>query len=256
MSDMTVWRSRLLPAVGAQGFFFGRTGGASAGCLASLNLSADLETDPLALLENEARVLRLLGVGGLYLPRQVHGVKVDLIIRPVAGVVRGREADAAITALDNLALGVLTADCVPVLLAAASCPAIAAVHAGWRGLRGGVIRDAVERLTRVFGVHPADLVAAVGPAIGPEDYEVSREMGEMFLEKRSDGKGVIWPDRRRNPRLDLRILALQDLLAAELDGDNIEFVGPATADPRCFSHRRDEGRTGRQLAAVFRPAAT
>lgn len=252
MNELTVWRSRLLPAVGARGLFFGRTGGAGVGCLASLNLSAQWETDPLVLRANEARVLEELGVDGLYLPKQVHGARVDRLIRPVSGVVRGGEADAVVTALPDQALGVLTADCVPILLAARNCPAIAAVHAGWRGLYQGIIGYAVELLVRAHGSPPADLVAAIGPTIGPADYEVSFEMGEMFAKKWPGSRGVIWPDKRRKPRLNLRLLALEELLAAELDGEHIEFVGPVTADERCFSHRRDGGRTGRQLSAVYR----
>jgi len=140
-----------------------------------------------------------------------------------------------------------------VLLGTTSGEAVAAIHAGWRGLRAGVIPRALERLVRAFRVEPGDVLGAIGPAIGPRDYEVSRELGRLFLEKRVDLLGVDWSDKRRKPHLDLRLLAMKDLLAADVPGSQIELVGPSTFDPRLFSHRRDHGRTGRQLSAITVP---
>jgi copper oxidase (laccase) domain-containing protein len=126
------------------------------------------------------------------------------------------------------------------------------VHAGWRGLLAGVIGRAILMMTRAYGVPPADLLATIGPAIGPKHYEVSRELAHQFLRDRVDLLGVIWTDRRFKPRLDLRLMAMKDLLISGVPGEQIDLVGPTTDDPRCFSHRRDRGRTGRQLAAVLR----
>lgn len=254
MDEPLFWPSHILAAAGYRALFFGREGGASTGPLAGLNLSATLGDDPAALSENQRRVLATLGADGLYLPAQVHGTKVTLVNQPAAGVVRGVDADAAVTGVPGLAVGVLTADCVPILVGAADGSCVAAIHAGWRGLADGVIAQALDRIIHAFRIEPDDLLAAVGPAIGPREYEVSRHLGRMFLERRLDLMGVIWPDKRRKPHLDLRMMALGDLMSAGLPGSQVEIVGPSTTDPRCFSHRRDHGQTGRQLAAIVMPA--
>ncbi len=250
MTTPPFWKSILLEAAGYRACFFGREGGVSQGHLASLNLGASQEESPAALAQNERRVLDTLGVQGLYLPRQVHGCKVNFVTTGDVGVVRGPDGDAAITARPNMAVGVLTADCVPVLLGAPGGQVAAAVHAGWRGLLDGIIADAVERLVRRFNLSPGDLIAAIGPAIGPDQYEVDRELAERFLRNRFDPTLVPWTDKRKKPHLDLRLMVLKDLLAAELPSQAIEIVGPTTFDERCFSHRRDKGKTGRQLSAI------
>jgi YfiH family protein len=252
MNELPCWRSRLLESLGYVAVFYGREGGVSQGACASLNLSEDAGDDPNAMAENEARALTHLGVAGLYLPRQVHADNAVLIDEPVRGVRRGAEADAVVARRADLAVGVLTADCAPILIGALDGGAYAAIHAGWRGLLAGVIPRALLRLTRAFDLRVGDLAAAVGPTIRAADYEVDAELGRRFLQKRVDLAGVIWPDRRRKPHLDLRLMAVKDLLAAGLNGENIEIVGPPTGDPRLFSHRRDHGRTGRQLSAIGR----
>jgi len=197
-------------------------------------------------------VLADLRADGLYLPAQVHGIKPEIVGNPARGVVRGSEADSAWTALPCIAVGVLTADCVPILLAHESGSFVGAIHAGWRGLFGGVIGRGIERACRVFRAQPGELLAAIGPTIDRENYEVDAELAQKFLRKKADLGGVIWPDRRRKPRLDLRMMALADLRQNGLCGGCIELVGPSTSDPRCFSHRLSGGRTGRQLAAVVK----
>jgi hypothetical protein len=151
-----------------------------------------------------------------------------------------------------LAVGVLTADCVPILLAHESGSFVGAIHAGWRGLLSGVIGRAIERICRVHQVQPGEVLAAIGPTIDAEHYEVDRQLAEQFLKKKADLGGVIWPDRRKKPHLDLRLMALADLRQNGLCGGCVELVGPSTSDPRCFSHRLSGGQTGRQLAAVMK----
>jgi purine-nucleoside/S-methyl-5'-thioadenosine phosphorylase / adenosine deaminase len=252
MADVPFWESKLLARAGFRAYFFGRDGGASQGQFASLNLAANLEDDPEAVAENENRVLAELDAEGLYLPTQVHGRRAHLAGAPFRGVARGNEADAAYTSLRSVAVGVLTADCVPILIGSQDGELAGAVHAGWRGLLGGVIAEAVDRITGVRNLTPDELLVAIGPTVSPQVYEVSREMGEQVLAERFDLSAVIWPDKTQKPKLDLRLMAMKDLMTLGVPGYSIELVGPATGDPRCFSHRRDQGRTGRQLAAIVR----
>lgn len=153
-----------------------RGGGVSAPPYASLNLGSHVGDVPAAVAENRRR-LRAAGA----LPAepvwlsQVHGARVrDLDADEVPG-----EADAAITRRAGRVCAVLTADCLPVLLACASGDAVAAVHAGWRGLAGGVI----EATVRALGSAPASILAWLGPAIGPEHFEVGPEVHEALLQQ-------------------------------------------------------------------------
>jgi len=256
MSEATIWRSRVLGSLGYTAIFFSREGGVSDGPLSWLNLGTSVDDDPAAIAENERRVLEAMGVGGLFLPKQVHGDRVALVHKPVTGVVRSLEADAAVAktaAIDGTALGVLTADCAPILLGSTDGEVIGVIHAGWRGLLAGVVAGTIRRLTRAFSLAPGELAAAIGPTIGVAEYEVGADLAERFLRERADLSTVNWPDRRRKPRLNLRMIALKDLLAAGLSPELVEVVGPTTADTRLFSHRRNGGRTGRQLSAIARP---
>ena len=251
MSKPLAWRSLLLDSTGVIARFYGRVGGHGEGALASLNMGALVDDDPALLAANEALVLDDLGATSLYLPQQVHGAAVQVVNRVEPGVVRGEPGDAVWTDRRGVAVGVLTADCVPLLLTTENGDFVGAIHAGWRGLYGGIIGRAIERITRLFCCRPFDLLAAIGPAIGPEQYEVSRELAQQFLTDRPELRGVLWPEKRKKPRLDLRTMALNDLLHNEVSRENIELVGPTTDDERCFSHRRDKGRTGRQLSAIL-----
>jgi len=253
MTEIVYWNSPLLASAGVTVRFYGRTGGHSSNHLASLNLGSKENDDPAALIANEQLVLDHLGVQSLYLPTQVHGKKIEVVQHAEPGVTRGPEADAVWTDTSGLAVGVLTADCVPILLTSENADFVGAIHAGWRGLHAGIIGEAIERITRLFCCRTFDLLAAIGPAIGPEDYEVSRELGQTFLTERPELQGIVWENRRKKPRLDLRKMALNDLLHQGLCRECVEFVGPTTIDPRCFSHRRDKGKTGRQLSAIFKP---
>ncbi|MDP8224518.1 MAG: peptidoglycan editing factor PgeF [Candidatus Lernaella stagnicola] len=253
MPDLPFWRSALLESAGYRARFFGREGGVSEGHFRSLNLSAREEGHPDHLAENERRVLAALETDSLYLPAQVHGKRVRQLTHKEPAVVRGSEGDAVVTGVPGQAIGVLTADCVPILIGAVDGRAAGVIHAGWRSLLAGIIGETVERLTRAFSLEPGDVAAAVGPAIGPKNYEVNRDLALAFLHERFDLTAVIWPDRRRKPHMDLRLMAVKDLLHAGLVSQSIEIVGPTTFDERLFSHRRDGGQTGRQLSAIVVP---
>ena len=142
---------------------------------------------------------------------------------------------------------ILTADCLPVVFAADSGETVAAAHAGWRGLAAGVI----EATVRAMGVAPGSMVAWLGPAIGPEHFEVGAEVREAFLAGDPEAVAAFEPNARGRFMADLRMLArrrLQGLGVTRIyGGDHCTF---AQAD-RYFSHRRD-GITGRQATLIWR----
>jgi YfiH family protein len=235
-----------------------RPGGASVGAWASLNLGAAVGDDPAAVAANRAGFAAALGALPVWL-RQVHGTDVLRLSGRDVESGQGRErpaADAAWTTEPGIACAVLVADCLPVLLAARDGSAVAAAHAGWRGLAAGVLEATVGALRHEAGVAPHDLLAWLGPCIGPRQFEVGADVLLSFGQDPAD------PDTRRfqpRPRADgsarwlahLPLLARDRLLAAGLVdvwGAERCTVEDASA---FFSFRRD-GVTGRHAAAILR----
>lgn len=175
-------------------------------------------------------------------PRQVHGIEIV-----EACDADEQEADSVRSDDPDLIAAVRTADCVPVLLACPRRNAVVAVHAGWRGLvadaPGHAIRGLVDR-----GSRPDELLAAIGPAIGVEVFEIGTEVAEAF--NASDLGPALRPGSQR-PHADLHFAARRRLLAAGLIPSRIDGKASCTATSRrFFSHRRDKGLTGRHLAGI------
>lgn len=181
-------------------------------------------------------------------PRQVHGTAVHEVRRP--GDAAGVEADAIVCRVAGIAVGVVTADCVPILLAADRARAVAAVHAGWRGLTAGVVAAGVAVLA---GAGRPPELAAIGPHVGPCCYEVDEPVLRAVRARFADGvpADAVRPGRPGHAWLDLGLLAEAELLRA-----GIPVVSRATArctvcDPERFhSYRRDGPRAGRLLHFV------
>jgi YfiH family protein len=167
--------------------------------------------------------------------RQVHGMAVA--VEPGDDE---PEADAAVTATPGTVLAILTADCLPVVLAAKDGGEIAAAHAGWRGLCTGVLESTVGAMR----TPPDQLVAWLGPAAGPQAYEIGTEVFEAFTARDGRARMAFVPTRPGHWRVDLYMLARQRLLDAGMT--DVHGGGLCTiSDPsRFFSHRRD-GRSGR-----------
>jgi YfiH family protein len=220
-----------------------RTGGASGGPYASLNLGDHVGDDAAAVTENRARLARALSLPAepLWL-QQVHGCEVarfDGVGLP--------KADASVSLEPGEVCAVLVADCLPVLLADRQGRCVAAVHAGWRGLEAGVI----ERTIASLPVAPVDLVAWLGPAIGPEAFEIGPEVRARFLAADAGAEGLFTPSPAGRWLADLFGLARRRLAAAGVV--SVHGGGLCTvADPqRFFSYRRD-GLTGRLAALIWR----
>jgi polyphenol oxidase len=220
-----------------------RGGGTSGGRFASLNLGDHVGDDPLAVAENRARLREAALPAEPQWLAQVHGVAVaDLDAGPPLG-----PADAAFTRRPGRVCAILTADCLPILLADESDEVVGAAHAGWRGLAAGVI----EATVRAMGVAPERMLAWLGPAIGPSHFEVGAEVREAFLEQDGGAQEAFRANSRNRFMADLGLLARRRL--GFLGISRIYGGGECTysrAD-KYFSHRRD-GNSGRQATLIWR----
>ena len=178
--------------------------------------------------------------------RQVHGTTVRRVSTPLPG--EEPEADAAVTSEPGAVLAILTADCLPVVLAAARGGEVAVAHAGWRGLAGGVLEATVDAMQAPPGL----LVAWRGPAAGPADYEVGEDVRDAFVARDPGAAAAFVATRPGHWLVDLYALARRRLAGAGLDPPSIHGGGLSTiaeAD-RFFSHRRDR-RTGRMATLAW-----
>ena len=183
------------------------------------------------------------GDGRLLLLRQPHGA----VVAP-APWNGAPEADAAVAAEPGLVLGIQTADCLPVLLVDPQLRLVAAAHAGWRGTAAGVTRQAVRALV-ARGSRPQDLVAALGPAIGPCCYEVGDELREAFG---PEGAEFFRPGPGAKPHLDVRAANVRQLLEAGLPAEAIHNIADCThCHPDLYhSYRREGLGSGRMISFV------
>ncbi|MES2713042.1 MAG: peptidoglycan editing factor PgeF [Pseudomonadota bacterium] len=246
-----------VPRVTASGLraphgFFTRAGGVSEGGYASLNCSTSGADDPARVAENRGRVAAGLGVapGALFGVRQVHGLRCAVLDAPWSVA---PEADALATRLPGVAIGVVTADCGPVLFEDAEAGVIAAAHAGWRGAVAGVLEETVAAMIGL-GADRARIVAAVGPCIGQASYEVAADLrGAVLARDAEDARFFADGVRPGRWQFDLAGYCAARLVAA---GVRAEILGLDTMaeDGRFFSHRRRTlaggGAIGHQISAI------
>ncbi len=231
--------------------FFGREGGVSEGIYASLNCGPGSKDDPAAVMENRSRVALVLGPQTELLSlSQVHSTVVHNApmweARP--------DGDGMVTATPGVALGILTADCAPVLFADRKARVIGAAHAGWKGAHGGVLEatlDAMEKL----GATRAGISAAIGPCISQRNYEVGFDFRDRFLEQGLRMRKFFVPsDKEGHYRFDLEGYVAHRLTLA--GAGPVEKLGICTYPPEngFFSYRRTthagEPDYGRQISAI------
>lgn len=228
-----------------------RVGGASIGPHASLNLGNHVGDDPAAVSRNRALLQSRLGLPAepVWL-QQVHGIEVVVLEKASAGA---PTADASITGTPGVVCAVLTADCLPVLLSNRAGTQVAAVHAGWRGLSGGVIEATLAALA-ARGAPAHTLLAWLGPAIGPASYEVGDDVREAFIRSDPEALSAFRASRPGHWWLDLYTAARQRLQRAgvpQVSGGGLCTLADAA---RFYSHRRDGqagGATGRQATLIW-----
>ena len=232
--------------------FFTRAGGVSGGLYAGLNCGRGSGDAPEAVAENRRRVTAHLGGDDLVTAAQLHSAKAVTVTEPWAGA--PPEADALVTDRPGLVLGVLSADCAPVLLADRETGVIGAAHAGWRGALDGVIASAVAAMVHL-GARRARIVAAVGPCISQRAYEVGPDFVERFVDEDPGHARFFAGGQGDRAQFDLPGFVLA---ALREEGVASDWTGHCThADPaRFFSHRRarQEGAAdyGRLISAIAR----
>ncbi len=245
----------LARTAGVRHAFFTRQGGVSEGVYASLNCGFGSNDDPGRVAENRARVTARLGLSAdaLVTAYQIHSAEVVSVAEPWPPA-RAPKADGMVTRTRGLALGVLTADCAPVLLADAGAGVIGAAHAGWRGAVGGVI-EATARAMEALGARLAATVAVIGPCIQQASYEVGDDLRDAVL-----GADRTAADLFRTGEMGGKFLFdLPGFVARRLERLEFGIIGRIAADTcadeaRFFSYRRatKRGETdcGRALSAI------
>jgi len=241
---------------GMEHAFFTREGGVSKGIYASLNCGRGSRDERADVEENRARVAACFAVptGQLFGPRQIHSPRVETVTKPWLPN-EAPEADAIVTSTPGLAIGVLTADCTPILLADPNAGVAAAIHAGWKGAKGGVIRATLEAMA-ALGAQPQRVAAAIGPTISSEAYEVGPEFRDAFLN--DDAANAQYFSQKHNqnrPHFNLPAYVKVQLEARGVT--NIHDLGLCTYrnESLFFSHRRSvharDPDYGRQISAIL-----
>jgi YfiH family protein len=231
--------------------FCGRAGGISTGPFASFNLADWVGDDANAVAENwrrwDARYANLR----VAMLNQVHGKLVHWV-NPSDDLTRRREGDGMVTAASGIALGIFTADCVPILMVDAERRVAGALHAGWRGTLAGIAGKGVRAMV-ALGARPGEICAALGPSIGICCFEVDAGLAEEFASQVPGARDHARAGRPGKAYLDLRAIVRDQLVREGLEAESIADVGPCTrcANDRYFSRRGAGGATsGLQMSFI------
>ena len=247
-------------AGGAVHGFSTRKGGVSQGIFASLNLGLTRGDDPEHVRENYRRFLSAVGTMDkttFAMCNQVHGDTVRTITTAdVKSDLYGKlhyEADGMMTAIPGVALVVFSADCIPVLLYDPVRRVIAALHSGWRGTAAGIVTRAVERMEEVYGCRPENILAAIGPGIGPCCFETHEDVpNAMMAAVASPALPFIKIKENGKFSVDLKGINAKRLELAGLAPDHIAVCGDCTAcmEDKYWSHRRQGAERGSMAAVI------
>jgi YfiH family protein len=221
-----------------------RVGGVSTGQYRGLNLGAHVGDDPRHVAENRAVIKDMAAMPSapVWL-NQTHSSDVVTLSEPMTSII---DADASYTGSAGVVCCVMTADCLPILLCAQSGNAVAAVHAGWRGLADGI----VEKSVALFG---EPVTAWIGPAIGPTAFEVGEEVVRAFVSHHSNAIAAFEPGEQAGKWMgNLSLLAKQRLVDAGVLENQIVESGLCTySDEETFYSYRRDGQTGRMASFIW-----
>jgi hypothetical protein len=255
--DKMKFQAASLAAIeGVRHGFFTRQGGVSTGIYASLNCGPGSRDDAANVAENRTRVAEILGIEPSHLITlfQIHSAEALRADKPWKDG-KAPEADAIVTAKRGLAIGVLTADCAPVLLCDGEARVIGAAHAGWRGALTGIVEATVKAMVKL-GANPERIAAVIGPTISQEAYEVGSGFRDQFITQEPDSAAFFITDEGSGePHFDLPGYVGERLSRAGVA--TIADLGLCTycEETRLFSYRRSqhhgENDYGRQISAIL-----
>ncbi len=247
--------SPLLSAIpGLRHAFFTRDGGVSDGFYAGLNGGLGSNDDPANVRENRRRMADAMGIAPeqFLSVHQIHSPDAIVATGPWEGPLRPK-ADAIVTRVDGLAIGVTTADCGPILFVDPNARVIGAAHAGWKGALTGIVESTIDAMEKL-GAERGGIVAAIGPLIRQPSYEVGGEFVERFIETDADNAVFFIPSSRDGHAM----FDLAGFIRMRLENAGvlmIDDLGVDTySDERCFSYRRSVHRKepdyGRHVHAI------
>lgn len=231
---------------------FSRHGGVSPAPWASLNLGSTVGDDPERVRENRRRVFEAMGrdPGSLFDVWQVHGVEVVIADKPHPSQTAHAKADVILTDQPGVTLLMRFADCVPILLYDPIRRAVGIAHAGWMGTVSGTARAAVQAMQAHYGCRAENILAGIGPSIGPDHYEVGPDVaGQVRRAFGADASGLL---EEKHGRIHFDLWAANRLLLERCGVSQIELAGVCTACATgdWFSHRAEKGCTGRFAAMI------
>jgi len=226
-----------------------RIGGVSSGKFASMNLGNNTHDNIVAVAKNRNELIKSLELPDE--PCWLHQVHSNKVVRLYNDTVVNQSADASYTTLPNKVCVVLTADCLPVLFCAKDGSVVAAVHAGWRGLANGILETTISTLLHFGKCKPENLMAWLGPAIGPGVFEVGKDVRDKFVEHTAEAKRAF---RRilREPKwlADIYLLAQQRLASMGVSDVYGGSFCTVSQYEKFYSYRRD-GQTGRMASLIW-----
>jgi YfiH family protein len=240
-----------LDAAGAGQAVLTRRGGTSRAPFTSLNLGSSVGDDPDAVAENRRRALAAFGRTPSSIP-ELHQVHSNRIVRAGDGdALSPAQADGVVTDSPEFTLSMRFADCVPILLFDPVRRAIGMAHAGWKGTAAKAAAAAVEALQAHFDSRPADILAGIGPCIGPDHYAIGTDVAESIRSSFGPAAENFFSRKETELRLDLP--AANEYALREAGVERIERAGICTAchTEDWFSHRAERGRTGRFGALMW-----
>lgn len=227
-----------------------RQGGYSKAPFDSFNLAEHVADIPADVIKNRQKLMTQLAAEPVWL-NQIHSNKVIVADQFASGA----DADGSYTTQFDCVSAVMTADCLPVLICNQQGTVAAAVHAGWRGLLNGILEQAVDKVLNAVQGHPEDLLIWLGPAIGPEKFEVGDEVRQAFLKKSPDIKEIqqcftAVKDKKNHYLADIYQLARLRMLHQGIENISGGNYCTYTEQDKFFSYRRD-GKTGRMASLIW-----
>lgn len=249
-----------LEAAGFVNGFSTRLGGVSAFPDGDLNLAGFDEDAAENIYENRRRFLAMFG-GDMTLATvwQMHGDAIKTVASLDDILSPEERADALVSNLSNVLVGVKTADCVPVLIGDRRTGAFASVHAGWRGTVQSIATNTVKKLTDTYGSDPADMICAIGPAACGRNYEIGEDVMNAFAQNFAGSEKYFSPTREGHALVDLHFANRDQLIGCGVAAENI-LIAPFCTMERpdlFFSYRLEKkkyGKTGRLLSVIGRDA--